>query len=173
MKQNNFTGKTTELSQQVGEINRNNMKFSKGKCTVLHLEGHNPKHWYMMGAQHTARSLVEKDPGGLEENELNKSQNCALVAKKAIDTLGCIGRTVACRLREVILLCSSALMRPLMVYCALFCAPHYMNLLEHLAKGYTKMKKGLEHLSQEERQIDFRLLSVETRSLRGDLIKAF
>lgn len=60
MKQNNFAGKRTEVSQQVRAINRNNMKFTKGKYTVLHLEGNNPMHWYMMRAEHTARSLAER-----------------------------------------------------------------------------------------------------------------
>lgn len=108
----------------------------------MHLEGNNPMHRYMMRAEHMARSLAEKDPGGLEKNELDKSQNCTLVANKAIGVLGCIGMNIACVFRAVILLCSSALMRPLLVYCA-----QYTNVLKHLAKGSTKMKKGLEHLS--------------------------
>lgn len=66
---------------------------------------------------------------------MNKSQHCAFVAKVASIVLGCIRGSVSCRSRELILLLSSALVRPLLVYCAHFWAPHYkrdMNLLENV-----------------------------------------
>ena len=39
----------------------NLMKFSKGKCKVLHLGKNNPMHQYMLGASQLEGSLAEKD----------------------------------------------------------------------------------------------------------------
>ncbi|KAK4816213.1 hypothetical protein QYF61_013451 [Mycteria americana] len=49
--------------------NRNIMKFSKGKYTVLHLRTHNPMHQYLMGAEQIRRSLAEKYPWGLAKSK--------------------------------------------------------------------------------------------------------
>ena len=45
-------------------------------------------------------------------SELGKGQLCALELEKASSTLGCMNKSVAQRLREVIILCS-ALVKPL------------------------------------------------------------
>ena len=64
-------------------------------------------------------NLLEKNLGVLVNNRLAMSQQCALVAKKASSTLGCIKKRVASRLREVTLLLYSALVRHI-DYCVQF-----------------------------------------------------
>ena len=92
------------------------MRFSRVRCRVLHRGWNNCMHQYRLWADLLERSSAEKNLSVLVDDRLVMSQQSAFVPKKANGILGCIKKSMASRLRDVIFPLYSAVGRPHLEY---------------------------------------------------------
>ncbi|PKU34045.1 rna-directed dna polymerase from mobile element jockey-like [Limosa lapponica baueri] len=109
------------------------------------LEGRDAIQWDQDRLERLGGESLESSPeqkGVLVDEKLDMSHQCKLAAQKANHILGCIKRSMASRLREVILPLYSALVRTHLECCIQLWRPQHkkdMDLLERVQRRATKM----------------------------------
>jgi len=113
----------------------------------------------------------KKDFAVLVYEKFNTTQQCTLAAQKANHILVCIKSSVASRSREGILPLYPTLVRPHLESCIQLWSRQRrkdMELLEQVQGRATKLIRGLEQLSFEERLRELVLFSLEQGRLQGE-----
>ncbi|GAB0202191.1 hypothetical protein GRJ2_002684700 [Grus japonensis] len=152
------------------------MKFNKAKCKVLHMGQHTVKYNYRLGGEWMESSPGKKDKGVLIDEGNNMSWQCAFALQKANSILGYIKKQHDQQVQggdSAPLLCSG---ETHLEYCVQLWGPQYkkdMEVLERVQRRATKMIRGLEHLSYEDRLRELGLFILEKRRLQRDLTAAF
>jgi len=141
------------------------MSFNKDKCTWVRATPNINTGWGMKGLR---VALTRRTWGILVDEKLDVSWQCVLSAQKDNHMLGCMKRSVTSRSSEMILPFFSGLVRPHLEYCIQFWSPPHKTNTDLLKRGrrwVTKMNRGLEHLSCEERLRELGLFRLEKRRL--------
>uniref|UniRef100_A0A8C8SCV0 Reverse transcriptase domain-containing protein n=1 Tax=Pelusios castaneus TaxID=367368 RepID=A0A8C8SCV0_9SAUR len=152
------------------------MKFNVDKCKVMHIGKNNPNYTYNMMGANLATTSQEKDLGVIVDSSLKMSVQCAEAVKKANRMLGIIKKGIENKTANVLLPLYKSMVRPHLEYCVQMWSPHLKKdilALEKVQKRATKMIRGLESASYEERLKRLGLFSLEKRRLRGDMIEVY
>ena len=145
------------------------------KSDIIILGWGNPKYKYTLGDELLDSSPAEKNLRVLVDGRLDIRQQGVFAAQNANGILSCIKRVVASKEREVIVL-YFAILRPHLEHCVQVWGPQYRKdaeLLEQVDRRATKMIRGLEHLSCDERLRKLELFILGKRRLQGDLTVIF
>ncbi|KAK4829977.1 hypothetical protein QYF61_008108 [Mycteria americana] len=142
------TFKGPQQARETGREESREVQFNKGKCKVLSLGRNNPRHQYMLRTYWLGSSLAENDFGVLVDN---KEECWQQVEEGDLSLLFSTGETYPeCWVQ--------------------FWAPQYkkdMDFLDQVQHRATKMIKGLEHLTDEERLRELGPFSLEKRRPKG------
>ena len=152
------------------------LRFNPKKCKVLHLGHNNPKFKYTMDEQVLEETFMEKDLGVLISNDLKCGEQCNKSAKKAMRVLGMIKRSFKHLDEESLKLLYCSFVRPHLEYCIQAWSPYFkkdIDTLERVQRRATKLIPRFKKLSYEERLERLKLIPLEQRRLRGDLIETY
>ena len=149
------------------------MKFNVSKCSVLHFGHNNPRHKYTMDGSYLQSKEEEKDLGVTVSTTMKFSKQCAESVKKANRVIGIIRRNFSNFDRNVILKLYKSLVRPHLDYAVPVWKPYLrkdINLLEGVQRRMTRLIPGMRDKTYEERLEELKLMSLEQRHTRQDLI---
>ncbi|GAB0190076.1 hypothetical protein GRJ2_001472900 [Grus japonensis] len=140
----------------------NLMKFNKAKSKVLHMGQGNLRHGYRLGYKWVESSPADKDLGILVDEKLNMSWQCALAAQKANRNPGLHQKCGQLRGGDSPpLLCSHETPPGVLHPARGSPVQERHGPVEQVQRRATKLIRGLEHSSCEDRLRELGLFSLE------------
>ena len=125
---------------------------------------------YSLGGEPLGESRMEKDLGVLVNDRLSNGMQCQSAANKANRILACIKKGINSRDKTIILPLYKTLVQPHLEYAvqlwALVLRKDVLKM-EGVQRRATKLIKGLEDISYEERLRALNLFSLEKRHWEG------
>lgn len=152
------------------------MMFNSAKCKCLHMGYGNPKYDYFIDTDPIESVSEEKDLGIIMHDSLDPSQQVAKVVKTANQVLGMIRRTYEDKSKENIVGLYKSLVRPHLEYCVQAWRPYWQKDIDNIEKVQrraTKLIPELKDMVYEDRLKETKLISLEMRRLRADLLEVF
>uniref|UniRef100_A0A8C5QYE7 Reverse transcriptase domain-containing protein n=1 Tax=Leptobrachium leishanense TaxID=445787 RepID=A0A8C5QYE7_9ANUR len=152
------------------------LSFNVDECKIMHLGRKNPRAKYRIFDTVLTSTSEERDLGVIISEDLRVSSQCNRAAGNASRMLGCVGRGIRSRKREVLMPLYRALVRPHLEYCVQYWRPYLqkdIDILERVQRRTTKMVYDLKEKSYQERLNDLNMYSLEKRRDRGDMIETF
>ena len=157
------------------------MSFNASKCQVMHCGSPNQHYEYYLGTvidNPTAlrKTVEEKDLGIRITNSLKPTVHCEKASGKAMSALRLLRSTFSRLMQDNFRIIFSTYVRPHLEYCLQAVGPYMkknFNTLERIQRRASKIVKGMKHLSYEERLKRLRLIKIEDRAKRGDLIETY
>ena len=152
------------------------MSFNYSKCKVLHVGKNNIGKLFYMDGQALESIIEEKDLGIKLSNDLKWAKQSREAAMRAFRMLGAINRNVTYKSKYVIRKLYCAYVRPHLEYCIQAWSPYHQKdtkLLERVQRRATKLVKGFQHLSYEERLKKLNLKSLSYRRHKADMVQVF
>ena len=129
-----------------------------------------------MGAQKIAHSTEEKDLGVVINQSLSPSHHIATCVSRANMIVGLIKRTYENKSKRNIIALHKSLVRPHLEYCVQAWRPHNQKDIDNLEGVQRRMTKMINGMGEDEYSVRLsktKLLSLEMRRLRSDLIEVF
>ena len=157
------------------------LQFNPSKCKVMHVGRSNQHHDYTMKQpdgtdEKLETSRLERDLGVQVADTLKATTHCQIAARKASAALGQLKMAFPSLRIGSFRVLYTTYVRPHIEYCIQAVGPYLrkdIKVLESVQRRATKLVKGIKHLSYEERLQKLKLLSIEDRLRRGDLIETY
>jgi len=152
------------------------MEFNTEKCHTMSIGRTQNKTPLTMGNKVLSYSDAERDLGVVVQRNLDWNQHIGKAVKKANQILGLISRTYENKSKHNLIPLYKSLVRPHLEYAVQAWRPYKqkdIDRIERVQRRATKMIRGLESDSYNQRLIKTGLISLEMRRLRADLIEVF
>uniref|UniRef100_A0A8C5LXA5 Reverse transcriptase domain-containing protein n=1 Tax=Leptobrachium leishanense TaxID=445787 RepID=A0A8C5LXA5_9ANUR len=163
-------GGISQMTNDLGKLKKWSelwqLSFNVDKCKIMHLGRKNPRAEYRIFDTVLTSTSEERDLGVIISEDLRVSSQCNRASGIAGRMLGCVGRGISSRKREVLMPLYRALVRPHLEYCVQYWRPYLqkdIDILERVQRRATKMVYGLKEKSYQERLNDLNMYSLEKR----------